>query len=200
MDILNIPLSHEVIQVGEPLLQDDLTMMQTHNQKAYWWSHHWVLLGYLSRRSCLLSSLLALISELLHVYQNAIQPEWSLQGILPEPKLCLLKTISFKNLHSNGFLLCCQGPRSMAWMVILWGTSHTALGIMAMARKPISKPCILGGVPHPLTEIWSVFVQTRPSRGLDRICELQSAFQFPFGSMLQRGHRFVFLNWNTIYN
>lgn len=121
------------------------------------------------------------ISELLWVYQNATHPEGSPQDILPEPKLCLLKTISFKDAYPVGFFLCCQDPRSMAWMVILWGIPHRTLGIMAMARKPISKPCILGGIPHPLTEIWSVFVQTRPSRGLDRICESQSAFQFPLG-------------------
>lgn len=68
----------------------------------------------------------------------ATQPERSLQEILPETKLSSQKA-SFKNLHPICSLLCYQGPRSMSRMVILWGTSHTALSTKATARKPISK-------------------------------------------------------------
>lgn len=139
------------------------------------------------------------ISELPQVYQNATQPEWHLQEILVEPKLRLLKTISFKNLHPIFFHLCYQGPRSMAWVVALNGTSHTWA---AVVREPGPK----------LFASWEAFHTHWPNsegslyrQGQPRALTESMNHKVPFsllsaGSVVQRGHRFVFLNWHMIYN
>lgn len=197
MDILNTAPFLKEIKVWEPLLLHDLTMTQTQNQKAYWWSHHRVFLRLLSRRPCLLSSLLALLLSCCKSIKMTLSQNDPCKKFCLNPKL---KIISFKKLHPMCFLLCCQGPSSVTCMGLLWSTSHTAFGITAMARKPISKLFASWEASTPLTEIWRAFLQTRPSRDFDRICESQGDFQFPMGAMVQRGHRFVFSNWHTIYN
>lgn len=50
-------------------------------------------------------------AELLCVYENDTQPERSLQELLPESKLSLLKTISVKNRHPVCFPLLLPGSR-----------------------------------------------------------------------------------------
>lgn len=91
-------------------------------------------------------------SELSKVFQNATRSEGAPQ-ILPEPKLHLLKMISFKNPHPISFCFLWPGSKKYGPTVVPEAHPNTVPCMAAMATEQPPTPLHPGRDPTPTDRI-----------------------------------------------